>query len=769
MPTGTEFRAPSENLPGDGGSLSRLTRRSAAAASRRPRTVIALWVLFVAGLVLAGSMTGTRMLGDNDGLVGDSAEANSRLQQAGLSDPAVENLMIVTGDAASTRSATADLVGQLRLESDVKSVADPFESSAGLAAGGRKALVQATLRGSPENAIDRIGAVEDSIALVEKQNPGTTVYAIGPGTIDRAVSEVFEKDLRTAEMFSLPLTLIILLIAFGALVAASVPLLLGVTSVVAAIGGMGLISQLYPASEAGVSLVVLLGLAVGVDYSLFYIRREREERRAGRGPDAALNATSATVGRAIVISGITVIIGLAGLLVTGLPVFISMALATMLVVAIAMVGSLTVLPAVLALLGDRINRGRIPGIDRLKRRLSGSAGSGGKGDGDPATAGTTGFWPWLAATVTRRPALSGAIVGCVLVAIALPAIDMTTGESETGLPADTPIMVAHSAIEAAFPGAPATSDLVVTGRSLDSADSRQALERIGATAVTVTGGTGRPEVVVSDDGRTARVRVASPELGPKLDRELVADLRERLPAAVEESLPGSTLLVTGATAETADFTERLDRTTPIVVGMVLLLAMLLLLATFRSLPLALSVVGLNLLSIAATCGIVTLVFQNTWAEGLLDFTSSGTVTTWVPLNAFVILFGLSMDYTILVLERIREGRGNGLSPREAAQQGVGATAGAVTSAAAVMIAVFAIFPTLPMVEMKMLGVALSVGILIDATLVRGVALPAMVALLGERGVRAPEESSIRRRIRSLPGHATGTQVAPLATRSDDAG
>ena len=220
------------------------------------------------------------------------------------------------------------------------------------------------MRGDPADAADHVDGVITTVDAVKAKHPQVTVEAAGTGTTDKAIGEVVTRELRTAELISLPITLVILFLAFGALVAALVPLFLGLTSVIAAMGGMAVLSQITPMDEATSSLVVLLGLAVGVDYSLFYIRREREERRAGRDEHAALNATAATVGRAIVVSGVTVIAGLAGLLLTGITLFASMALATMLVVAIAVVGSLTVLPAILALLGDRINKGRLPFMPR---------------------------------------------------------------------------------------------------------------------------------------------------------------------------------------------------------------------------------------------------------------------------------------------------------------------------------------------------------------------------------------------------------------------
>ncbi|MDQ2622909.1 MAG: MMPL family transporter [Actinomycetota bacterium] len=747
---------------GDGGRLSRLTRKSATASAKRPKTVIALWMLFVVGLFVAGASTGTQMLSGNDQNVGESKEANALLEDAGLADPATENLMVSTDDPAATRAATADLVGLLGEESDVKRVGDPFAAQGPLADGGRKALVQATLRGDPEDAVDHVGGVVAAVERAKQSNPGMEVNAIGPGTLDQEFEKIVEEDLATAELISVPITLLILFIAFGALVAATVPLMLGVTSVIAAIGGLALISQVFPAGDASTSLVVLLGLAVGVDYSLFYIRREREERDAGRGAEAALFATSATVGRAIIISGITVIIGLAGLAATGLPMFMSMALSTMLVVLIAMIGSLTVLPAALALLGDRVNKGRFPFIARIRSRRNFR-----RNGLSLVPDHRMGFWDRLARMVTRRPLLAMVTAACLLGTIAVPAIGLKSGESEYGLPKDSEIMVSLNKVESAFPGAPATTDLVLTGESLDSAAARAGLAELGRDAMAITGGSGKPEVNVTGDGGTALVRVPAPEAGPEKNRQAIHDLRDQLPATLSSVVPGTQLKVTGETAETADFADRLDTATPIVVGVILALALVLLIATFRSVPLAFAVVGLNLLSMAATYGVMVAVFQNTWAEGMLDFTSSGTVASWVPLNVFVILFGLSMDYTILVLERIRESRGAGRSPRVAAREGVAATASTITSAAAVMVAVFAIFPTLPMLEMKQLGVALSVGILIDATIVRGIALPALVTLLGERGVRAPNRGKRRRRA-TAPAVRPGTVGARITAWSEDA-
>jgi uncharacterized membrane protein YdfJ with MMPL/SSD domain len=701
------------------GLLARIVRRAAGASARRPRTVIALWLALVVGCVAAGAMTGTQSLTGSG--VGESARADARLERAGLRDPAVESILVRSSDPATTRAAARALERRARALPQVAAVHGPADAPALSRAGGRTVLVQATLRGDPDDAGDHIAPLQRAVAAVGAAHPRVTLHETGPGSMDKGVGDLVEQDLHRAELISLPITLIILVIAFGAIVAASVPLLLGLTSVVAALGALGVVSQLAPMDDSASSLVVLIGLAVGVDYSLFYIRREREERRAGRGPHAALEAAAATVGRAVVVSGLTVIAALAGLLVPGLAVFTSMGLATIVVVAIAVLGSLTVLPATLALLGDRIDRGRIPGLRRLRERRAARGG---------------GAWATLARAVTRRPAAALVTAVCVLGTLAVPVLQMQTANPEgTDVPADQPVMVAQRAIERAFPGAPATADLVVTGHGLDSGAARARLHALGRRALAVTGGHGQIAVRVARDGRTAEVSVPMPDRGAEGARQTVDTLRDRVTPTAAQVAPGARAMLTGDAAGNADFTHRLATATPIVIAFVLALALLLLLGAFRSPALAAAVMGLNLLSVGAAYGVLVAVFQHRWAEGLLDFTSNGTIVDWLPLLAFVILFGLSMDYTVLVLERIREGRRAGLSPREAAAEGVAATAGTVTSAAVVMVAIFAIFATLRLLEMKQLGVGLAAAVLLDATIVRGIALPAVVTLLGERGPR----------------------------------
>ena len=341
--------------------------------------------------------------------------------------------------------------------------------------------------------------------------------------------------------------------------------------------------------------------------------------------------------------------------------------------------------------------------------------------------------------MTRRPVAALVTAVCLLGALAAPVVDLDTADSPGGsLPKELPVVAAQSAIERSFPGAPSTAQLVVSGERLDG--TRAELERLGERAAREVGGKTAVQVEIADDGRTAMVGVPLAATGAAEQRDAVERLRDR----VAPTAPGGGALVTGEAARSVDFADRMRSAIPLVIGFVLALAFALLLWAFRSPRLAATVVGLNLLSVGAAFGVLVTVFQNSWAESLLGFESTGTIVSWLPLFSFVVLFGLSMDYTVLVLERIREARRAGRSPAEAAAEGVAATAGTVTSAALVMVAIFAVFATLRLLDMKQMGVGLAAAVLIDVTIVRALALPAAITLLGENGWR------VRRRRASRP-------------------
>jgi RND superfamily putative drug exporter len=320
----------------------------------------------------------------------------------------------------------------------------------------------------------------------------------------------------------------------------------------------------------------------------------------------------------------------------------------------------------------------------------------------------------------------------------------TANPGENDLPAHNPVIVAEHAIERAFPGSSDTAELVVSGHGLGSTQARAALAQLGREGQRITAASGQTSVRVARNGDTALVAIPIRDANRTVAHRSVTDLRTQLKPAARHLIEGARAQLGGGAADDVDFTSHLASVTPLVIAFVLALAFILLVAAFRSPWLALSVMGLNLLSVGAAFGALVAVFQGHWAQSLLGFTSNGAVVNWLPLFAFVVLFGLSMDYTVLVLERAREARRGGADAREAASEALASTGGTVTSAAAVMVAVFAVFATLPLLSFKQLGVGLAVAIALDATIVRGLALPALVTLLGDRGLKPARR---RRRVR----------------------
>jgi uncharacterized membrane protein YdfJ with MMPL/SSD domain len=456
---------------------------------------------------------------------------------------------------------------------------------------------------------------------------------------------------------------------------------------------------------------------------MFYLRREREERAAGNSERASLEAAAATSGRAILVSGFTVMVAMASMYVAGDPTFASFATGTIMVVAVAMVGSLTVLPALLAWLGDRVEKAHVPFVRRLK-----SNGNG------------TGIWSRVVDLVLRRPLLCGIAATALLVALAIPAFGLHTANSGAdALPHDLAIVKTYDRIQAAFPGSQEAADVVVSGADASSPKVKAGLRELRERAMADRGSFGRPITLdVSPDRSVAELQI--PLVGDGSDARsnaALAKLRDQLIPQTVGSVHGVTAEVTGDPAESKDFTDLLKQRMPWVFAFVLTAAFVLLLVTFRSIVIPLTAIALNLLSVGAAYGLLVWIFQDGHFEGLLGFQSNGAITSWLPLFLFVVLFGLSMDYHVFILTRIREAYDRGMPTERAVAHGIKTTAGVVTSAAAVMVAVFAIFATLSFLDFKEMGIGLAAAILIDATIIRGVLLPATMKLLGDRNWYLP--------------------------------
>ncbi|MCQ6551874.1 MMPL family transporter [Streptomyces sp. C10-9-1] len=733
--------------------------RAGGWSARHRWAAVGIWVLFVVVSVLAGGATGTEELG-NGQLRGETTQADRIVDEAGIVEPAGETVLVqaeddtLTSQDAAFRSAVDAVVTAVRQTGEVTAVVSPYDSGS-ISRDGRSALVAFDMKGDPETAPDRVGTVLEAVAEVQEEHAGTLrIEEIGSASMNKTFDDAFADDFTQAEYSAVPVALGILLIAFGALVAALLPVVLAITAIMATMGLMGVVSQIQPMSDTANSMMLLVGLAVGVDYCLFYLRREREERAAGRDARTAILVAAATSGRAVVVSGVTVCVAMAGMLFTGIGEFQSMGLASLMVVAVAMVGSVTVLPALLSLLGERVEKGRVPFLARLRK------GAGGRG-------GESRFWTAVLGGVLRRPLLSLAVAGGALVAVALPALGMKTQnltlDQEFG--DSLPIVATYERINEAFPGGADPAQVVVRAGDIDAQPVQEAIAAFREQAVS-SGASEGPVEVVTDAGKDIAF-ISVPLVGgsdqERAEKSLLL-LRDEVRPATLGAVDGVEAPITGQVAGSLDFNEQLTDAAPPVFAFVVVFAFVLMLLSFRSLAVAVTSILLNLLSVGAAYGILTAVFQHGWGASLVGAEGVGAIIAWLPLFLFVILFGLSMDYHVFVVSRIREGRMQGRTTREAITHGVVTTAGVVTSAAVIMVAVFAIFGTLSMQSMKQMGVGLAVAVLIDATVIRAVLLPAVMALLGEANWYLP---AWLRWLPDLSHEAPGAPAAAEEARGEE--
>ncbi len=676
------------------------------------------WFLFTVAAILIGGALGTRMMKSSDAASGEAARAIRILDSAGFPTPATESVLVQSGDVRASdpsfQSAIAGVVQMVSLDPNVTNVQNPLLSpSTQISRDRHSALVQFELKGKIDDADGKIQPILDRVAAVQRANPSFLIEEFGSASSQHELDKVYNADFANAERLSMPLTLVVLLFAFGAFVAAGLPVVLAFSAVLAAMGLSKVASHVLPAASATQSVILLVGMAVGVDYSLFYLRREREERAAGADPQTALARAAATSGRAVLISGGTVLVAMAGMLFAGNRIFTSIAIGTMVVVFVAMVGSLTVLPALLHKFGDHVEKGRIPFLGR-------------------ATAESR-FWAPIVKPALRHPAVAVVLAAGALVVTAIPVLGMHTKLTGfTDLPHSVPIVRTYEHIQQAFPGSQMPAEVVVNAKDVTAPEYEAAYARARAEALT-TGVLFEPfHVFVNPDHTVARVELSIAGTGDDtVSYDALRTLRTAIVAPIATGLPDATFAVTGQTAGTYDFNQSMKARAPLVIGFVLALAFLLLLFTFRSIVIPLTAIVLNLLSVGAAYGILIMVFQWGHLEGALGFRSNHAITAWLPLFLFVILFGLSMDYHVFIISRIKELHDRGLSTEEAVENGVLRTAGTVTAAAIVMVAVFAIFAGLREIDVKQMGVGLAVAILIDATIIRAVLLPATMKLLGE--------------------------------------
>jgi uncharacterized membrane protein YdfJ with MMPL/SSD domain/pimeloyl-ACP methyl ester carboxylesterase len=682
------------------------------------------WLALVIVAFGLGGMVGTKTPNPNTSGPGESGRMD-RILHADFKRPAAENVLIQSRTATTGTpafdAAVKDVVARISREADVRNVRSPLArgNADQISKDGHSALVGFDIRGEIDKAPDKVGPIVEAVAAAQAAHPGFFIGEMGDASAPKAIVDQYGKDLGKAGTLSLPITLIILIITFGALVAAGIPLLLGLTAVFGTFGLVAVASHALPMANEVPALVLLIGLAVGVDYSMFYLRREREERAKGRSERAALEAAAATSGRSVLISGLTVMVAMAGMFLIGDKTFASFGVSTMMVVAVAMLGSLTVLPALLSRLGDRVDK------VRLRRRSR--------------NGGESRMWGWIVDRVLRRPALSAAIAGGLLLLLALPAIQMRMADpSPETYPAHLEVVKTYKRMQQAFPGTALPANVIVKAPNVNAPAVRESISRLEQRAL-ASGRAHEPiTIAVNKAGTVANITIPIEGSGSdKASDASLALLRKTIIPETVGALPNTEAGVTGLTAQWKDSGDQIRSALPLVVAFVLVFAFALMLVAFRSIVVALKAIVLNCLSVAAAYGILVLVFQHGVGKGLLGFTDTSGISPVLPLLLFVILFGLSIDYHVFIVSRIRERFQRGATMDEAISDGIRSTGSVVTSAAVVMVCVFAVFATLSLLFFKQFGVGLAAAILIDATIVRGVLLPATMKLLGSRNWYLP--------------------------------
>ena len=701
---------------------------------------------------MAAIVSGTveTVLLDEGGAEGESAIGSELLDAAfnGEEEPA-EQLLIqhpsLTVDDAEFRAVVDDAVARLRAMPAVGQATSFYETQDATLVSEDRHVVRVPIVGSP------IGDIVDEVEAISNGAGDYVVSIAGPGSLEYEDDRVLEEDFAMVLFISLGAGMIILLIAFRSVVAAMIPLATAMGAIFVTMAIAAIVSQADALNELYAEMVLLMGLAVGIDYSLFLVARSRRERASGREKYKAIDVASRTTGRAVFYAGFTVVLSIAGLMLTDNPIFISLSLGAIIVVAIAVLASLTLIPALLAVIGDGINRFKLP--------LPGGSGEDGR------------IWGYVTERVLQRPAFFAAVTAAAILALALPIVSLNPGFSagSQAYPNEVNGKRALQLLEQHFAAGLAEPAMIVvagSGPEVDVATEQLYMELESAPAFEAPF-----QTIVSQDGSVTLIQVPVVyDLDDKRSEDAVRQLRDEIiPAAFGAT--GTSVYVTGQTAGSMDFTAHMYSAAPYVFGFVLGLAFLLMLVMFRSVVIPLKAVTLNLLSVAAAYGVLVLVFQHGVGQDLLGFEATGRIAPWLPLFLFVILFGLSMDYHMLLLNRIKEAYDAGVSNEESVAMGIRATAGTITSAAAIMVAVFGSFALASDIELKQFGVGLGVAVFLDATVIRVILLPASMKLLGDRNWYLPtwlewlpqagesEQMPVKRALRGTP--------QPIAARTGE--
>jgi putative drug exporter of the RND superfamily len=696
------------------------TRMLASASARHPWRTIGAWIgAFVLAVVAIVALLGGSLT--TEGAPTNNPESERALDAQERAFPpapgtTVTDVVVVrseryTVDAPQFERFVRALVDDSGTTAPSRASTYLTDDSGSLVSEDRHATIVpiAILDDEAEAVIEAVERADEDAAF--------SVAVTGDETLDHDFNLLSQEDLESGELqFGLPAALVILLLVFGAVVAGLVPLLMAIVSIVVALGLTALLAQPFELSIFVVNMLTGMGLALGIDYSLFVVSRYREERGRGREELAAIAASGATASRAVLFSGTVFVVAMLGMLLVPNSIMRSLAAGAILVGFVSVVAALTLLPAVLGLLRDRVNALRIPIVGRRSLEAANSEGR---------------FWGAIVRRVLRRPVLSLALSTAVLVAAAVPILGMNVGTSGvTSLPDRFVSKQGFLALERDFPETTTDPTQIVVAGGASRPDVARALDRLRSELATDPR-FGRGEIRRSEDRNAAVLSV--PVQGDPSAPKAVAAVRELRSDIVPRTFAGTgaEVLVGGTTSENIDYFDSVIDPAPAVIAFVLLLTLVLLTVVFRSVVVAGTAVALNLLSVGAAYGLLVLVFQYGVGAGLFGFSETDTIEAWVPLFLFSVLFGLSMDYQVFLLSRIRERYDETRNATSAVSFGVGSTARIITGAALIIVAVFAGFARGDLIMFQQMGFGVAVALLIDATIIRSVLLPAAMRLLGD--------------------------------------
>jgi putative drug exporter of the RND superfamily len=685
-----------------------MTERLASAAAHHPWRTVSAWVAAIlASFALIAFFLGDALTGEAEQLNNpESQQAYDLIEQRLPPNPReyTSDVVLISSDTLAP--------GDPRFRAKVEQIVQRLHSTPGVVNVVDKPTAQSRHAVVIEAGLEDEAAAENVSEMLQgADDPAFDLYVTGEWTVENDFAHLSQEDLETGELqFGLPVALVVLLLVFGSVIAGLVPLLLALVAIIAALGLTALVGIQFDLSIFTVNMLSGMGLALGIDYSLFIVSRFREERSGGRDKLNAIAVTGTTASRAVLFSGMAFVVAMLGLLIIPNTIFRSLATGAILVGLTSVLAALTLLPAVLSLLGDRVNLLRIPLIGRGAERGTGAEGR---------------VWGAIVRAVMRRPAVSLAISVAALLALAVPVLDLQTGEAGIRtMPDRFESKRGFIALEREFGVGTTDNVQVVVDGNVANARIRSAVDRLEAKM-----GRNRAfrqvETEVYPDRRLALIEAVP--AGDSRDEQALDSVRELR----RTEIPGAQVLVTGETAESIDYFALTERWLPILIAFVLTLSFVLLTVAFRSIVVAVMAILLNLLSVGAAYGVLILVFEKGFGNELLGFQQVDFIEAWVPLFLFAVLFGLSMDYTVFLLSRIRERYLQAGSNDVAVAHGIGSTARLITGAALIIIAVFSGFALGDLVAFQQMGFGVAVSLLIDATIIRSVILPATMKLLGD--------------------------------------